>query len=56
MYTSIKRTLREMAQSEAMSKIRTHEWSERMRACRRAFDTATARQIKRMRNEHTKHK
>lgn len=56
MYTSAKRTLREMAQTEAMSKIQTHEWSERMRACRRAFDTATSRQIKRLRNEHTKHK
>jgi len=56
MYTSIKRTLRELAHTTAMSKIQNHEWSERMRACRRAFDTATARQIKRMRNEHTKHK
>lgn len=56
MYTSIRRTLRNMAQSEAVSKIQTREWSERMRACRRAFDTATTRQIRRLRNEHTKHK
>ena len=56
MYTSIKRTLREMAHSEAMSKIHSQEWTERMRACRRAFDTATTRQIKRLRNERTKNK
>lgn len=56
MYTSIKRTLREMARSEAMSKIHSQEWTERMRACRRAFDTATSRKIKHLRNERTKHK
>ncbi|MBQ8294498.1 MAG: hypothetical protein IJX89_03880 [Alphaproteobacteria bacterium] len=56
MYNSIKRTLRVMAQSEAVSKIHQSEWNERMRACRRAFDTATNRQIQRLRHEHTKHK
>ena len=56
MYNSIKRTLRALAQSESMSKIYRTEWSERMRACRRAYDTATNRQLKRLRNERTKHK
>jgi hypothetical protein len=56
MYTSIKRTLREMARYEAMSKIHSQEWTERMRACRRAFDTATSRKIKHLRNERIKHK
>ena len=56
MYTSIKRILREMARYEAMSKIHSQEWNERMRACRRAFDTATSRKIKHLRNERTKHK
>ena len=45
-----------MAQTEAMSKIKKHEWTERMRACRRAYDTAINRQLKRLRNERTKHK
>lgn len=52
----MKRTLREMARSEAMSKIHSKEWTERMRACRRAFGTATSRKIKHLRNERTKHK
>lgn len=56
MYSSIKRILREMAISEAKSKIHQAEWTERMRACRRAFDTATSRKIKHLRNERTKHK
>ena len=45
-----------MAHSEAMSKIHSQEWNARMHACRRAYDTALKRQIKRIRNEHTKHK
>ncbi|MBO5946586.1 MAG: hypothetical protein J6Q44_00385 [Alphaproteobacteria bacterium] len=56
MYSSIKRILREMAISEAKSKIHQAEWTERMRACRRAYDTAINRQLKRLRNERTKHK
>lgn len=56
MYNSIKRTLRDLAQSESMSKIYRTEWTERMRACRRAFDTTQQRQAKRLRNEHTKNK
>lgn len=48
--------LRSMAHNEAMSKIHSQEWNARMRACRRAFDTATNRQLKRMRNERTKNK
>lgn len=45
-----------MAYSEAMSKIHSQEWNARVRACRHAFDTAQQRQIKRLRNERTKHK
>ncbi|MBQ8041913.1 MAG: hypothetical protein IJ273_01135, partial [Alphaproteobacteria bacterium] len=56
MYSSLKRILRSMAHSEAMSKIHSQEWNARMRACRRAFDTATARRLKHLRNENTKHK
>lgn len=56
MYSSLKRILRSMAHSEAMSKIHSQEWNARMHACRRAFDTATARQLKHLRNENTKHK
>ena len=33
-----------------------HEWTERMRACRRAFDSATNRQLKRIRAQNTKNK
>ncbi len=56
MYTSIKRTLRELSHDESMSHIQKHEWTERMRACRRAFDTATKRNLKRIRAENTKNK
>ncbi len=56
MYASIKRTLRELSHAESMSHIRNREWDERMRACRRAFDTATNRQLKHIRTEHTKNK
>ncbi|MFQ6702583.1 MAG: hypothetical protein ACLRFO_00055 [Alphaproteobacteria bacterium] len=56
MYSSIKRILREMATSEAKSKIHQAEWTERMRACRRAFNTAQQHQAKQLRNKRTKNK